>query len=342
MISYAGLRPFGHAVSFGTLVAFIAYLEQFFGPIRDLSSRYTQLQSALTGAERVFLLLDNQDEDAPHIPPVDGASLTHPPLSEAPVALEFDHVTFAYKADAPILHDLSFRVRPGERVALVGPTGSGKSTIAGLLLRLYDVGAPGIRVFGREVTSYPRTELRQLFSVVPQDVFLFPGTIADNIAVGDATANLASVERALDTLGILDWFQAREHGLLAPVDERGSNFSAGERQLIAFARAVYRNAPVLILDEATANVDSNTEGRLQVALERLLTGRTALIIAHRLSTIRAVDRILVLQQGNLLESGTHEELMARAGLYARLYALQGEPHAPELLPGGDGDEKRLP
>jgi ATP-binding cassette subfamily B protein len=313
LIWSAGGRIFGEEVGFGTLVAFIAYIEQFFGPIRDLSSRYTVLQSSLTGAERIFLLLDNTDEDAPTAagPGRDG---------DPSYAVELDHVSFAYKPTAPVLRGVSLRIRPGERVALVGATGSGKSTIASLVLRLYEATGGVVRVDGKDVTRLGRGELRGRFSVVPQDVFLFPGTVADNVAVG-GEVDLARVRSALSRVGALDLFEARG-GIEAKVHERGSNFSAGERQLIAFARAIYRDASVLILDEATASVDSVTEARLQAALEQLLERRTALIIAHRLSTIRTVDRIVVLSRGEVMEEGTHDELLALGGVYARLHALQ--------------------
>jgi ATP-binding cassette, subfamily B, multidrug efflux pump len=320
MIWYAGARAFGETVSFGTLVAFIAYIEQFFGPIRDLSSRYTLLQSSMTGAERIFMLLDNQDEDAP--------AQAAKPGGSPELAFELDHVAFEYKPGVPILRDITIKARAGERVALVGATGSGKSTIASLLLRLYEVKSGAVRVFGNDVSSLERGELRRHFSVVPQDVFLFPGTVVDNVALGDTSPDRGRVEQALERVGALDLFSAREGGLDARVDERGSNFSAGERQLLAFARAIYRDAPILVLDEATASVDSVTEARLQRALERLLEGRTSLVIAHRLSTVRAADRIVVMRKGEVVEQGTHAELMAMRGVYARLYELQLGRHEP--------------
>jgi ATP-binding cassette subfamily B multidrug efflux pump len=227
-----------------------------------------------------------------------------------------------------VLQKVSFHVREGERVALVGATGAGKTTVTSLLLRLYDHEAGRLRVLGRDVRDYDRRELRDLFSVVPQDVFLFAGTVASNIAMttaipgADDPPDLSRVQQALTRIGALDLFLKRPGGLEARVDERGANFSAGERQLLAFARALYKNTPLLILDEATASIDSDTEARLQAALAAVMEGRTALIIAHRLSTIRAVDRIVVFHRGHVVEAGTHEELLAKGGIYARLYRLQ--------------------
>jgi ATP-binding cassette, subfamily B, multidrug efflux pump len=311
---YAGVRTLSHQVSFGTLFAFVAYIESFFVPIRDLSARYTVVQSAMAGAERIFQLLDNKDEDAPG--GGEGAA------GDAEMAFELDHVTFEYKPGAPVIRDVSCGARVGEKIALVGATGAGKSTIASLLLRLYEVSSGTVRVFGKDVRTLPRDELRRSFAVVPQDVFLFPGTVATNVAAGDPEPDRAKVVRALERIGALDLFERRPLGLDAPVLERGANFSAGERQLIAFARALYRDPPILVLDEATANVDSDTEARLQRALDTAMTGRTALIIAHRLSTIRAVDRVVVFHKGRVVEQGTHEALLAAGGLYAKLHSLQ--------------------
>lgn len=311
-----------HTVSFGVLVAFNAYVIEFFEPIAALAQRYTIVQSALAGSERVFGLLDTKEEDAAR-PESSSAPANAGPaelVTDAALAVEFASINFAYKPDVPVLTDVSFAVKPGERIALVGPTGSGKTTIASLLLRLYEPQRGHIRVFGRDLTSLTRDTARAAFSVVPQDMFLFPGTVADNIAAGQEP-DMERVAQALRRIDAYELFAGRGGGLLAPIEERGQNFSAGERQLIAFARALYRDAPILILDEATASVDSNTEGRLQKAVDTLTRDRTAIIIAHRLSTIQNADRVLVMQRGRLVEEGTHVELMRRKGLYSRLHHL---------------------
>ena len=322
---YAGFHAYSDKITFGTLFAFVQYIEMFFLPIRDLSARYTLLQSAMAGAERVFELLDNKDEDAATRPSSTSAAVSGEPAApvdpDAP-AFALEAVSFEYKPGTPILTDVSIEAKQGEKIALVGATGAGKSTIASLLLRLYDVSVGSVKVFGKDVRDLDRSKLRSQFAVVPQDVFLFPGTVASNIAAGSPEPDRDRVVRALMRIGALDMFERREGGLDAPVLERGANFSAGERQLIAFARALYRDPPILVLDEATANVDSDTEARLQRALDGAIKGRTALVIAHRLSTIRRVDRIVVFHKGRVVEQGTHEALLAAEGVYSRLHRLQ--------------------
>lgn len=315
---WAGFKRVDDAgITFPLVVMFTQYIKQFFEPVSLLAQRYTILQSAMSGAERIFKLLDEGEleVDALAATPAEGGA----PEDEA-IAIE--GVTFGYKPGVSVLKDVTLHVRRGEKIALVGATGAGKTTVTSLLLRLYDFEQGTVRVMGRDVRRQDRRELREQFSVVPQDVFLFAGTVASNVALGDDVPDLEKVERALAKVGALDLFLRRPGGLEARVDERGANFSAGERQLIAFAGALYKDAPLLVLDEATASIDSDTEARLQAALEAVMAGRTALVIAHRLSTIRAVDRIVVFHRGRVVESGSHDKLLARGGVYARLYRLQ--------------------
>ncbi len=325
---WAGLsRVDDPKITFPLVVAFTQYIKQFFEPVSLLAQRYTVLQSAMSGAERVFQFLDEatvESEAAPSSTAASDSAATAGPATSTDEAVALDHVTFGYKPGLPVLRDVSFHVRAGEKIALVGATGAGKTTVTSLLLRLYEHTEGSIRIFGKDVRAYDRRELRNLFSVVPQDVFLFAGTVASNVAMSerDAEIDLDRVELALARIGALDVFLRRPGGLSARVDERGANFSAGERQLLAFARALYKDSPLLVLDEATASIDSDTEARLQKALEVVIEGRTALLIAHRLSTIRSVDRIVVFHRGQVVEIGTHEELLAKGGVYARLYRLQ--------------------
>ncbi len=318
VIWFAGGQDVSNHLDFGTLFAFVAYIDMFFLPVRNISARYTQLQSGLAGAERVFQLLGSGEEDI-----IEGASAVDEAVeqgAESP-AFELERVSFAYKKGTPVLRELSLRAYPGETVALVGPTGSGKTTIASLLLRLYPVSEGVVRVGGRDVRGQSRTELRRQFAVVPQDVFLFPGTVASNVAAG-AAVDRQRIEELLELVGAMPLIASREDGIDSVVREHGANFSAGERQLIAFARALYRDPPMLVLDEATANIDSDTEARLQRATEAATRGRTALIIAHRLSTIRNADRIVCLGNGRVVEQGSHEELLAQDGMYAKMVRLQ--------------------
>lgn len=300
----------------GTVVAFYEYVQRFFGPIRDLSTKYTILQSSLAAAERVFGLLDVAQVDAPM-----GLSVPPYEASEPDRIVELRDVSFAYRPDQPVLRNVNLIVRGGERIAIVGPTGSGKTTITALTSRLYDVSSGHVLLHGKDVREVPKDKLRESYAFVPQDVFLFMGTIAENVSAFDAQPNMARVRDVLERVGASE-LVARRGGVETRIEERGSNFSVGERQLLALARALYLDREVLILDEATANVDSETEARIEKAVNVLLEGRTAIVIAHRLSTIRSATRIVVMQKGRVVEEGTHDELVQMDGLYAKLHALQ--------------------
>jgi ATP-binding cassette subfamily B protein len=325
---WAGLKRVSDAsITFPLVVTFTQYIKQFFEPVSLLAQRYTLLQSAMSGAERIFQLLDETALEASPAP----VDPSRPEAASSDEAIALEGITFGYKPGVDVLKDVTLHVKRGEKVALVGATGAGKTTVTSLLLRLYEFEKGTARVLGKDVCAYDRRELRELFAVVPQDVFLFAGTIASNVAMSDEVPDLPRVEAALRKIGALDLFLKRPDGLQARVDERGANFSAGERQLLAFARALYRDAPLLVLDEATASIDSDTEAHLQAALEAVVEGRTSLVIAHRLSTIRAVDRILVFHKGRIVEAGTHDELIAKNGIYARLYRFQFAVQQMETL-----------
>jgi ATP-binding cassette subfamily B protein len=306
----AGLQP--GALEVGTVWAFIQYVNQFFVPIRDFSAKYAVMQSSMTAAERIFALLDVPVEPSPAVP-----APPPPPRGE----IVFDRVWFAYRDEDWVLRDVSFRIEPGERVAIVGATGSGKTTIIKLLDRLYDVQRGRILVDGVEAREWELHALRRRTAVVLQDVFLFNGSVADNITLGRRDIPRERIEVAARHVNA-DGFIRRMGGYDAEVRERGSNLSGGQRQLLAFARALAHDPTILILDEATSSVDPETEWLVQDALEKLLAGRTAVVIAHRLSTIESADRILVVHKHELREEGTHAELLARGGIYARLYRLQ--------------------
>jgi ATP-binding cassette subfamily B multidrug efflux pump len=326
---FVGARAAGvptGAASIGTLVAFVQYISRFFEPLRDLSGKYTILQSSMAGAERIFQLLDRPEPDA------DGALSAQPaPVVGAP-RIAFKGVRFSYGGEREVLRGVDLEVRVGETVALVGATGAGKSTVCSLVQRLYEVTGGVVEVDGVDVRKIERGALRRRFGVVPQDAFLFPGDVLANIALGEPSPDRERASRCARDVGLDEALARRGATLETKVDERGANFSAGERQLIALARALYRAPENLLLDEATSSVDSETEVIVQRAIERALVGRTAIVVAHRLSTIRNASRIVVFHKGLVAESGTHDELLARDGIYARLHRLQ---HAQRVEPPED-------
>ena len=313
IVWYGGGRILAGALSVGALVAFLQYAQRFYQPLADLSEKYNILQAAMASSERIFELLDR----VPDIRPPRDAVTPEATLG----ALEFDRVTFSYVPGEPVLRDVSFRIEPGETVAVVGHTGAGKSTLANLLLRFYDVDRGMVRVDGHDVRDWDLDALRGSIAMVLQDVFLFSGTIRDNIRLGGDLDD-AAVRAAARQVHALEFVERLEDGLDARVRERGAGLSVGQKQLVAFARALAFDPRILILDEATASIDTETEQKIQAALDRLLEGRTSLVIAHRLSTIQRADRILVLHHGELREQGTHDELLASRGIYHKLWSLQ--------------------
>ena len=312
---YGGGQVLRAALSVGALVAFLQYAQRFYRPLSDLSEKYNILQAAMASAERIFGLLDAPVGIAA---PAEGA---HRPAAVRG-AVEFDGVGFAYLEGEDVLHDVSFRIEPGETVAVVGHTGAGKSTIASLLLRFYDVGRGRVLIDGVDVRDWDLDALRRGTAMVLQDVFLFAGTVGDNIGLGSGEIGAARIRRAAREVHALEFIERLPGGFDSRLKERGGGLSVGQKQLIAFARALAFDPRILILDEATSSVDTETERLIQMALDRLLADRTSLVIAHRLSTIQRADRILVLHQGRLCEQGTHQQLLARDGLYRRLYELQ--------------------
>jgi len=330
LLWHGGARIAGGTLTFGVLVAFIEYLGKFFGPIRDLSAKYTIMQQAMAAAERVFGLLDTAEPDAPARAAPPGEAPAGAVIAAAPL-VEVDRVTFGYRPETPVLHDLSLSIRAGETIAVVGATGSGKSTIIKLLPRLYEPWAGAIRIGGVDLRDLDRRALRRRIVVVSQDVFLFAGTLRDNIGLGDPDVTEAAIADAARRVGADRVIAQRPEGLDARVVERGANFSAGERQLIAFARALCRNPELLILDEATASVDPEAERLIERGTEELMRGRTSIVIAHRLSTIQRASRIVVINKGRIAEEGRHDELLARGGIYANLHRLQmAGAHVPEI------------
>jgi ABC-type multidrug transport system fused ATPase/permease subunit len=321
----------GDGLTLGALVAFLQYSQRFFRPISDLSEKFNLLQGAMASSERIFALLDTPvDITSPDRVDLRRGGSLDPPAPDAPESLgtiRFENVTFSYAEGEPVLRDVSFEVQSGQRVALVGATGSGKTTIVSLLLRFYDVQHGRITIDGVDIRDLDLGALRRLFGLVLQDVYLFSGTIGGNVRLGNQSITDEDVRRALDAVHASRFVDRLRHGAQTTVTERGATFSSGQKQLLSFARALAFDPRVLILDEATSSVDTDTELLIRDALKVVMRGRTTIAIAHRLSTIQDMDRILVLHKGELREAGTHQELLAARGIYHRLYQLQFESTA---------------
>jgi ATP-binding cassette subfamily B protein len=314
LLWYGGGEVLAGVIGIGTLVAFKEYINRFFVPLRDFSQKYTVMQSAMSSAERIFHLLDTPVGIASPAAPV----IPKPFRGE----VRFEDVWFGYKESDPVLKGVSFQVEPGERVAVVGATGSGKTTTIKLLSRFYDIQRGSIKVGGVDVRDWDLGALRRHIGVVLQDVFLFSGDIRGNLRLGDATIPEERVEQSIKNANVDRFVSRLPGGLGALVRERGSNFSTGQRQLLSLARVLAFQPEILVLDEATSSVDTETELLIQDALEKVMKGRTCLVIAHRLSTIRNADRIIVFHHGEIREVGSHAELMRKQGIYYRLYQLQ--------------------
>lgn len=308
-----GSMTLSGSLSLGFLISFMLYVNRFFDPIRDATQQFTNLQRATVAAERIFEMIDTP-QDVQDMP----GALT---LTDVRGGVEFRDVRFAYRPDYEVLHGINLKIAPGEHVAIVGPTGAGKSTIISLLARFYDVTGGAVFIDGHDVRDVTMASLRAPLGIVLQDSVIFSGTVYDNISFGMPGASRAEVESAARAVGAHDLIQRMPQGYDTPLRPGGSNLSLGQRQLISFARAMLRSPAILLLDEATAGLDTQTEHILQEGIEALRRGRTAIIIAHRLSTVRDADRIVVLRQGAIAEEGNHEELMALGGLYHDLYAL---------------------
>jgi ATP-binding cassette, subfamily B, multidrug efflux pump len=315
-----GLRVITGVLTIGVLISFIQWAVRFFRPIQDLSDKFNILQQAMAASERIFTLLD-EPVAIPETP-------ARPALPAPKGAVEFRNVWFAYRGGANpkdedwVLRDVSFRAEPGQTLAIVGHTGAGKTTIIQLLLRFYEIQRGQILIDGVDIREMNLQDLRRLFGIVLQDPFLFTGTLESNVKLGTEWIERAVTERALREVGLDEFIDSLPKGVETPVTERGGTLSVGQRQLVSFARALAHNPKLLILDEATSSVDTKTELMIREALDRLLTGRTAIVIAHRLSTIQHANRILVFHKGRLREQGSHQELLAMRGIYYRLYQLQ--------------------
>jgi ATP-binding cassette subfamily B protein len=321
LVWYAAQGQIEGTISKGALIAFILYNALFFRPIRQIADRFNTLQLGLVSTERLLKLLDSKELIA------DTGTLS-PAAVRGDVA--FEKVWFAYNDEEYVLRDISFEVKAGQTIAFVGATGAGKTSIINLLSRFYEINKGTIRVDGHDLREFDLKELRKHIGVVLQDVFLFAGTIADNITLGNKDITEAQIWEAADLVGARRFIERLPGGLQYPVMERGATLSVGQRQLISFVRAMVYQPRIIILDEATSSVDSETEELIQEAIDKLMEGRTSLVIAHRLSTIQKADRIIVLDRGEIKESGTHEELLRHGGFYQQLYQMQYKDVSLEL------------
>ena len=313
VVVIGGALVLDRTLDVGVMVAFLFYVQRFFDPIRSLTAQYSIMQRAMASGQRIFEVLDVP------LDITDKVNALDPKRIEGEI--EFRSVTFGYYQNQPVIKNLSLKVNPGETVALVGPTGSGKTSITSLLNRFYDVWDGEILIDGIDVRDYSKGALGQHVSMVLQDPFLFTGSILENIRYRTRGASREDIKKAAEVVGAHDFISALPFGYDTVLEQQGHNLSMGQRQLLSFARALVANAKVLILDEATANIDSYTERQIQIALEKLLQGRTGIVIAHRLATVRNADRIVVLQEGQIIETGTHQRLIMKDGLYAKLYEL---------------------
>lgn len=313
VVVIGGALVLDQALDVGVMVAFLFYVQRFFDPIRSLTAQYSIMQRAMASGQRIFEVLDVPLAIKDKVDAINPAKIKG--------TLEFRNVTFGYYKNQPIINDLNFEAKPGETIALVGPTGSGKTSVTALLNRFYDVWEGEILIDGIDVRDYSKSALGRHVAMVLQDPFLFTGSIFDNIRYRTESATSKDVEEAAKIVGAHDFISVLPFGYETVLEQQGRNLSMGQRQLISFARALVADAKVLILDEATANIDSYTERQIQIALRRLLEGRTGIVIAHRLATVRNADRIIVLQEGQIIEAGTHNALISKQGLYAKLYEL---------------------